>query len=81
MPSSKPSRSQRTLDDFRALVLSVRTRGGHITVDPQRRETQAALETFRRSAPRNVHGAATRSVSLSGYDIADVRLLFGKGRA
>ena len=34
-----------------------------------------------RSAPRNRQGAATRSVSVSEYDIADVRPLFGKGRA
>ena len=69
---------------------------GHITVDPEQREsylaglhercrkgslTQAAVETFRRSAPRNRQGAATRSVSVSEYDIADVRPLFGKGRA
>jgi quinol monooxygenase YgiN len=44
-------------------------------------ESQAAVETFRRSAPRNKHGAATLSVSVAEYDIADVRPLFGKGRA
>jgi quinol monooxygenase YgiN len=47
----------------------------------ERRETQAAVETFRRRAPRNRQGAATRSVSVGEYDIADVRPLFGKGRA
>jgi quinol monooxygenase YgiN len=47
----------------------------------ERCETQAAVETFRRSAPRNRQGAATRSVSVGEYDIADVRPLFGKGRA
>jgi quinol monooxygenase YgiN len=47
----------------------------------ERCETQAAVETFRRSAPRNRQGAATRSVSVGEYDIADVRPLFGTGRA
>ena len=47
----------------------------------ERCETQAAVETFRRSAPRNRQGAATRSVLVDEYDIADVRPLFGKGRA
>jgi quinol monooxygenase YgiN len=47
----------------------------------ERCETQATVETFRRSAPRNRQGAATRSVSVGEYDIADVRPLFGKGRA
>jgi len=31
--------------------------------------------------PRNKQGAATRSVSVGEYDIADVRPLFGEGRA
>ena len=31
--------------------------------------------------PRNRQGAATRSVSVGEYDVADVRPLFGKGRA
>jgi quinol monooxygenase YgiN len=47
----------------------------------ERWESQPAVKTFRRSAPRNKHGAATRSVSVAEYDIADVRPLFGKGRA
>jgi quinol monooxygenase YgiN len=46
----------------------------------ERWETQAALDTFRRSAPRNKQRAAMRSVSVGEYDIADVRPLFGKGR-
>ena len=67
---------------------------GHITVDPEQRESylagvnlferwekQAAVETLRRSAPRNKQGAATLSVSVAEYDITDVRPLFGKGRA
>ena len=45
----------------------------------ERWETQAAVETLRRSAPRNEQGAATRSVSVAEYDIADVRPVFGKG--
>jgi len=47
----------------------------------ERWESQAALKTFRRSAPRNKQSAATRTVSVAEYDIADVRPLFGKGRA
>jgi hypothetical protein len=47
----------------------------------ERWETQASVESFRRSAPRTRQGAATRSVSVGEYDIADVRPLFGKGRA
>ena len=47
----------------------------------ERWESQAAVETFRRSAPRNKHGTAMLSVSVAEYDIADVRPLFGKGRA
>jgi quinol monooxygenase YgiN len=47
----------------------------------ERWETQAAVETFRRSAPRNKQGTATRSVSVAESHIADVRPVFGKGRA
>jgi len=47
----------------------------------ERWESQAAVETFRSSGPSNKQGAATRSVSVAEYDIADVRPLFGKGRA
>jgi quinol monooxygenase YgiN len=47
----------------------------------ERWESQAAVETFRRSAPRNKSGAAMLSASVAEYDIADVRRLFGKGRA
>jgi quinol monooxygenase YgiN len=47
----------------------------------ERWESQAAVETFRRSGPSNKQGAAMRSVSVAEYDIADVRPLFGKGRA
>jgi len=47
----------------------------------ERWETQAAVKTFRSSGPSNKQGAATRSVSVAEYDIADVRPLFGKGRA
>lgn len=44
-------------------------------------ESQAALETFRGSAPRNKQRAAMRSASVAEYDIADVRPLFGEGAA
>jgi quinol monooxygenase YgiN len=47
----------------------------------ERWETQAAVETFRRSGPSNKQGAAMLSVSVAEYDVADVRPLFGKGRA
>ena len=56
-------------------------------IDPGRvnifehRESQAAVETFRGSGPSKKQGAATRSVSVAEYDIADVRPVFGKGRA
>jgi quinol monooxygenase YgiN len=46
----------------------------------ERWESQAALETFRRSGPSNKQRAALLSVSVAEYDIADVRPLFG-GRA
>jgi hypothetical protein len=44
-------------------------------------QSQAAVETFRRSGPSNNQRAAILSVSVAEYDIADVRPLFGKGRA
>ena len=47
----------------------------------ERWETQAAVETFRRSGPSNKQRAATLSASVAEYDIADARPLFGKGRA
>ena len=47
----------------------------------ERWESQAAVETFRRSGPSNKQRAAMLSVSVAEYDIADVRPLFGKGRA
>jgi quinol monooxygenase YgiN len=43
----------------------------------ERWESQAAVEAFRRSAPRNKQGAAMLSASVAEYDIADVRHLFG----
>ena len=39
----------------------------------ERWESQAAVKTFRRRAPRNKHGTAMLSVSVAEYDIADVR--------
>jgi hypothetical protein len=44
-------------------------------------ESQAAVKTFRRSAPSNKQRAAMLSVSVAEYDIADARPLFGKGTA
>jgi hypothetical protein len=44
-------------------------------------QSQAAVETFRRSGPSDKRRAAMLSVSVAEYDIADVRPLFGKGRA
>lgn len=61
-----------------------------ITADPtdpgrvnifERWESQAALETDRSNSPGNELGAAMLSASVAEYDIADVRPLFGKGRA
>jgi quinol monooxygenase YgiN len=47
----------------------------------ERWESQAAVETFRRSGPGNKQRAATVSVSVAERDIADARALSGKGRA
>ena len=47
----------------------------------ERWESQAAVKTFRRSAPRNKQATAMLSVSVGEYEVADVRPLFGKGRA
>ena len=47
----------------------------------ERWESQAAVKTFRSSGPSNKQRAAMLSASVAEYDIADVRPLFGKGRA
>ena len=47
----------------------------------ERWESQAAVETFRRSAPRSKQAAAMLSASVAEYDIADARPLSRKGRA
>ena len=47
----------------------------------ERWESQAAVATFRSSAPSDKQRAAMLSASVAEYDIADVRSLFGKGRA
>jgi len=47
----------------------------------ERWESQEAVKTFRRKGPRNKQRAARLSVSVAEYDIADVRPLFGRGRA
>ena len=44
-------------------------------------EPQAAVKACRRRAPKNKQHAAMRLVSVADYDIADVRPLFGEGRA
>jgi hypothetical protein len=64
---------------------------GHITVDPEQRESYLAgsvssadlLDPGRVNlcAPRNEQGAAMRSASVAEYDIADARPLSRKGRA
>jgi hypothetical protein len=48
---------------------------------PESIQSQAAVETFRRSGPSNKQRAAMLSVSVAEYEIADARPLFGKGRA
>ena len=48
---------------------------------PESIQSQAAVETFRRSAPSDKQRKAMPSVSVAEYDIADVRPLFGEGRA
>jgi hypothetical protein len=48
---------------------------------PESIQSQAAVETFRRSGPGNKQRAATVSVSVAERDIADARALSGKGRA
>jgi quinol monooxygenase YgiN len=45
----------------------------------ERWESQAAVETFRSSGPRDDQSAAILSASVAEYDIADVRSLFGEG--
>ena len=47
----------------------------------ERWESQAAVKSYRRRAPRNKHSTNMLSVSVAEYDIADVRPMFGKGRA
>jgi quinol monooxygenase YgiN len=47
----------------------------------ERWESQAAVKTFRRRAPGNKQGAAMLSASVTEYDTADARPLFGKGKA
>ena len=43
----------------------------------ERWESQAAVEAFRSSGPSDEQGAAMLSTSVSEYDVADVRQLFG----
>jgi quinol monooxygenase YgiN len=47
----------------------------------ERWESQAAVETFRRSGPSDDQSAAMLSASVAEYDIADVRPLFGDDTA
>jgi hypothetical protein len=44
-------------------------------------EPQATVKAFRRRAARNKQHATMRAMPVAEYDIADVRLLFGEGRA
>ena len=44
----------------------------------ERWESQAAVETFRGSGPSDEQGATMLSASVTEYDIADARSLFGK---
>jgi hypothetical protein len=46
-----------------------------------RERTLDWVQTFRRSGPSSKQRAAMLTVSVAEYDIADVRPLFGKGRA
>jgi hypothetical protein len=48
---------------------------------PESIQSQAAVETFRRGGPGTKQRAAMLSVSVAEHDIADVRPVFGKGRA
>ena len=45
---------------------------------PESIQSQAAVETFRRSGPSNKQRAAMLSVSVAEYEIADMRPFFGK---
>jgi quinol monooxygenase YgiN len=47
----------------------------------ERWESQEAVKSFRRRAPRPKQRAPLLSVSVAEYDVADVRPLFGKGRS
>jgi quinol monooxygenase YgiN len=47
----------------------------------ERWESQEAVKSFRRRAPRPKQRAEMLSVSVAEYDIADVRPMFGKGKA
>jgi hypothetical protein len=72
---------------FPALVLlfldsrRLRKRSTPIVNPFERRESQAAVKTFRRRDPRHKSGAAMLSVPVAEHDIAAVRPLFGRGRA
>jgi quinol monooxygenase YgiN len=47
----------------------------------ERWESQAAVDVFRSSGPSNEQRVAMLSVSVSEYDIAEVRTLFAEGEA
>jgi quinol monooxygenase YgiN len=47
----------------------------------ERWESQAAVESFRGNGPSNEQGAAILSASVTEYDVADVRPLFGEATA
>jgi hypothetical protein len=48
---------------------------------PESIQSQAAVETFRRSGPNNKQRAAMLSMTVAEHDIADLLPVFGKGRA
>jgi len=48
---------------------------------PESIQSQAAVENLPQERPSNKQRAAMLSVSVAEYDIADVRPLFGNGRA
>ena len=47
----------------------------------ERWESQEAVKSFRRSGPSDEQRAAMLSASVTEYDVADVRPLFGNDRA
>jgi quinol monooxygenase YgiN len=89
--AGEPRQRESYLADYAGVVERARGAAGCLDfaitadlIDPgrvnifERWESQAAVETFRRSAPRNNQCAAMLSASVAEYDITDVRHLFGE---